>query len=138
MAQTQNDYQSFRARGAQMKNADDVVAQVLNYVTTGNDKGTSEIFWWKEKDAKCYYFQNPTIVDEALAQINVMDFEQYDRMGLSFKHSFSEHGGTPLTILTYDGKEVLLTAVGHLDLDRATRGLDLVYERHCTSKRRSF
>lgn len=102
----------------------DVIAQVLNYSSTGQDEGTDKSFWYKEEYC-IYRSTNNEVISFAEINPELLRFEiRHTELGL-------------VTAVFYNEKAVTASP-GQLNLERLERGWRLIFEKHCKGKISNF
>jgi hypothetical protein len=130
------------------RDPNDVVAQVLNYSTYGNDEGTDRAFWFKQDSGKCVYsLYSPTVAEILSGNkpevVRTIDLDQFDPRNITFKHervrSDTWLGRNPhVFTITAHINQVIARARGKLNLERLRHGWTLIYSKYCTGKRKEF
>jgi hypothetical protein len=124
------------------RDPNDVVAQVLNYTTYGNDEGTDRAFWFKQNSGKCVYsLYSPTVAEilsgnDKLEAVRTIDLDQFDPRNITFRHEHVRSkmwfGRNPQVFtITAHVNQVIARARGKLDLQRLRRGWTLIYSKYC-------
>lgn len=135
--QAMEQAQQQKAEDLKMRDASDVVAQVLNYTVLGKDLPESG-FFYKEKD--CFYKQHNTTITIDLNGLDPRNitFEEdpvYDRgeyRGMAGSVKYEGHlllGPNLISALFGDGKR---------DIQRLKRGWELIYARYCKGQQKAF
>jgi hypothetical protein len=110
----------------------DVVEQVLNYTTSGNDQGTEDSFWYKPDPHNMPCVYQHTDLDHSL-RLNQVAYE-----GLAIEAYQDPFSKTLSMAITHDGQLVLIVDA-RADPERVKRGWKLIYEEgHCKSLKRAF
>lgn len=127
-----------RVKLVALRDPSDIVAQVLNYTSTGYDEGDGS-FWVRPDETKpCAYEKvtaKPNIFEAfnglttAFFPTSKVDFTIYDPSNLTFENSYT-NDAAPLTVIKHEGN-IILVGQGHRDVDRVVRGWKLVYTDHC-------
>jgi len=115
-----------------LRDPNDVVEQVLNYTTSGNDKGTDDAFWYKPdpQNMPCVY--QHTNLDHSL-RLNQVATE-----GLAIGPYLNPVFKTLGMAVMYDSQPMLLIDA-RADPERVKRGWRLIYDDgHCKGLKRAF
>ncbi len=134
------------ALALEKRDAADVIAQVLNYTTTGVDEGTQYDFWFKADPSKPCVYQRTgksksilgvvAAAYDRMANSGVIDLNLIDPRGLSVQDT--EVGKLPVTMVVYDATPLMISS-RQLDHERLSRGWNMIYqEGHCEGRKRAF
>lgn len=127
-------------RDRALSDPQDVVAQVLNFTTTGVDQGTEFTFWIKTPDeGGCVYRKS--------GSAKSLDLNQLDRKNITFVDQEMWDGARyagVATLILHEGRDLFedpfmrLLGNGQRDHERLARGWDLIYSAHCKGRVKPF
>jgi hypothetical protein len=128
------------------RDRNDVIAQVLNYTSTGVDEGSDGDFWYRPDPTKpCVYrrmSEGPNFMSMVTLGLNLMtnggwlDLNALDPQTIGIEDRYV--GGLLLTTVLHDATPILISS-GQLDHARLARGWALIYrDGHCNGLKRAF
>jgi TPR repeat protein len=138
------------------RDPDDVIAQVLNYSTFGKDEGGSELgalletmgkpapeggYWYKVSSKDCVYKLHPgRSIAGAMLGAKEVNLNDLDPKNITFQYdnSTSLWGSDGTGTFTKHLDDVIIMALGQLNIQRLQRGWGLIYEKFCRGKERAF
>jgi hypothetical protein len=105
----------------------DVVAQVLNYSTFGNDAGSDGVGWYKVASTKCVYKINYPIGLFPASERSI-DLDDFDPKNITFQQHYHPADSVTLNQLGFDKSTstehldtVIASSSGYLTLERLQR-----------------
>ena len=120
----------------------DVVAQVLNYTSFGDDQGTKDSFWWKLSD--CVYTKGGSSYFDAALGVTSgsrLDLNKLDPKSLTIGFDVAPNGdAAPVSYFAVknEGHNLLVNFFATVDQERATRGWQLIYSDYCKGSVKPF
>jgi hypothetical protein len=109
----------------------DVVAQVLNYSTFGQDEGYGNIRWLQDTADRCKY--------RFISSGRVIDLNGLDPRTITFNNTIDPNGNVHTHIYA-DADDLFLSDFEppSLNIERLQRGWALIYSEYCRGKQKAF
>ncbi|MBR0783934.1 peptidoglycan-binding protein [Bradyrhizobium iriomotense] len=138
------------------RDPDDVVAQVLNYSTFGQDEGGSELadlmklagkpapdggYWYRIDGSTCVYRLHPgKSIAGAMLGRKEIDLNGLDPKNITFRYDDSRSlwGSGGMGTVVQHLNDTVIIAAGQLNMERLQRGWALIYQKYCRGKHRAF